>query len=123
MKIIGRILILLIAAMVVIGATYALSQTAAGAALPGARGGRGGFEGHGELSQFPADFGGRSASAGQSGIFGNFERGPRGGGEFDREFGGLSLTVVLRNFAMIAVIILVVQLLRFGWRKLRPSSA
>ena len=123
MKIIGRILLILLAAVVVSGVTYAFSQTAAAQPLPAARGGRGGFEGggpRGELGQLPPDFGNRDA--GQGGFPGDFEREARGG-DFDREFGGLSLTIVLRNLAMIAVIILVVQLLRLGWRKLRPSSA
>lgn len=116
MKIIGRILLILLAAVVVSGVTYAFSQTA--------RGGRGSFEGRGEFrgepGQLPPDFDNRGT--GQSGLPGNFERRARGG-DFDREFGGLSLTIILRNLAMIAVIILVVQLLRLGWRKLRPSSA
>ena len=98
MKIIGRIVILLIAAAVVIGLTYALSQTAAARSAVGGRGnGQGNFQG-------------------------GFDRGSRGG-DFERDFGGISLLVVLRNLSIIAGVIVVVQLERIGWRKLKPVKS
>ncbi len=122
MKIIGRIVILLVAAAVVIGLTYALSQTAAARS---AVGGRGGFEGRGEFgggdpNRAPGNFGGRGD--GQGNFQGGFERGPRGG-DFERDFGGISLLVVLRNLGIIAGVIVVVQLERIGWRKLKPVKS
>ncbi len=124
MKIVGRLLILLLAAAVVIGVTYAFSQTAAARSVTG---GRGGFEGHGgfgsevrgDPNQAPVNFGGRGA--GQGNFQGGFDRGPRGG-DFERGFGGLSLVVVLRNLTLMVGVIVGVQLLRFGWRKAKPAG-
>ncbi len=118
MKIIGRILILLLAAAVVSGVTYAISQTAAARSVTGGRGGFGG-EFHGDPNQVPGNFGGRGA--GQGNFQGGFGRGLRGG-EFERGFGAVSLVVVLRNLTIMVGVIVGVQVLRFGWRKVKPAD-
>jgi hypothetical protein len=130
MKIVARLLIFLLAAAVVIGATYAFSQTAAARSLPGTLGGRGGFEGRGgfpgELSGDPNQLPNNSNATGRGNRSGSFpggsERGPRGG-DFDRDLGNLSSVVLTRNLALIAGVILSVQVVRIGWRKLKPGKA
>ncbi|MFN8596279.1 MAG: hypothetical protein U0559_08870 [Anaerolineae bacterium] len=115
MKLIGRILILLVAAAVVIGVTYAISQTTAARSVVGGRGGFGGDPNHA-----PGNFGGRGN--GQGNFQGGFDRGPRGG-DFERGFGGVSWVVVLRNLGLMAGVILMVQLVRIGWRKLKSVNS
>jgi hypothetical protein len=123
MKIVGRILILLLAAAVVIGATYAFSQTAVARSLPGTLGGRGGFEGRpifggNDQNRLPNTGGNNGNFTGRGNRLGGFP-----GGDFERGGGGLSAVVLMRNFFLIAGVILGVQVLRVGWRKLKPDKA
>ena len=110
MKTLGRILTILIAALTVIGATYALSQTTAFLALVGQPMGRGELEGR----SGPPDFAsGQGAPVGEPGF-------SREGGPEDR---GGSWETVGRNLLEIAAIVAVVQLLWSIGRWLRRTTA
>jgi hypothetical protein len=106
MKTFGRILMILIAALMVIGATYAISQTSAAQAVVGQPMGQSGIEDQ----SAPPDFAnGQSAPAGEM----------RGG---DHEGSGGSWTTVERNLLEMAAIILIVQVLWSIGRRMKRAA-
>ena len=108
MKIIGRILIILAVALVVVGAVYGITQLLPGDQLPGGQGERG--------AEFDGD---RPA---------NFER-PDGdfegmgarpeGGEGHGEQASWSFRETLKNLAVVGVVTLIVGLISMAWNRLR----
>ncbi|HTP11254.1 MAG TPA: hypothetical protein VMP08_23525 [Anaerolineae bacterium] len=107
MKTLGRILIILIAAAIVIGGTYTLSQTSAAQALVGQPIGQGQLAGRSE----PLDFAnGQSASAS---IAGFHQEGDRSG----------SWDTVIRNLIEMVMIVAAVQLAWSIGRWLKRKAA
>jgi hypothetical protein len=101
MKTLGRILVILLAAGAISGATYALAHS--GVVPTNLARGRGGFEG-----QRPSGLGAGNVLPNQGFAGpGQFPDGGRDGGrEGDREGGGLfGLAVVARNFVLMAIVI------------------
>ncbi len=106
MKTIGRILILLIAAFIVVGVTYAISQTTAAQSLIGNH--IGPDENIGQA--LPAEF-----ESGQGSLADGVSGGPESSG---------SLVVTLgRNLLIMGTMVLVVQLLRLFGRELKSIAA
>jgi hypothetical protein len=103
MKTVGRILIILIAALAVIGATYALSQTSAVLALVSQPMGEGSVNGN---RPTPSDF----------------ANGPQGEMRGDREGQGGSWETVIRNFIMMALIVGAVQVVWSIGRWIKRSA-
>jgi hypothetical protein len=99
MKTLGRILIILLAAAIVIGGTYALSQTPAFAALIGQP------LGEGETGERPAP---PDLADGQSALPGEVGERPTGGPEGS----GGSWETMGRNLLQLAAIVVAVQV---GW--------
>lgn len=110
MKPLGRILIILIAAFVVIGATYALSQTTAVSTLIGQP------QGMGELA---GPSGSPDWANGASGQPGAVNSRPEGGPEGR----GGSWETVGRNLLYIAAIVVAVQVLWSSGRRLKRAIA
>lgn len=104
MKLIGRTLLILAAALAVAGLTYMYGSSSAAQSQGFERGPRG----EGEFGQRPPEFG----EAGQPGQFGR-ERGERDGGGF-RLF---AVGEIVKNLVLIGVII---ALVRFGARLIGP---
>jgi large-conductance mechanosensitive channel len=92
MRTVGRILIILLAAAIVIGGAYALLQSSAAQTLVGQPIGQGGFEGQAG----PPDFV-------------NGQGAPLGEGRGEREGQGGSWMTFVQNFLEIAAVIVVVQ--------------
>jgi hypothetical protein len=113
MKTLGRILIILFAAAVVIGGAYALLQTSAAQALVGQPMGQGKLAGQAE----PPDF-----ANGQNAQPGEIRGGP-GGDRVEREGGGGSWETVGRNLLEIVVIVATVQVVWSIKRWLRRKSS
>jgi hypothetical protein len=107
MKTVGRILIILLAAAIVIGGAYALGQTSAGQTLVGQSMGEGGESGD-RLT--PPDF-----ANGQGAPLGEM----RGG----REGNGGSWTTVARNLIVVTLIVAAVQVVWSIGRRLRKKSS
>lgn len=110
MKTISRIFILLVAVFIVVGMTYAISQTTAAQALIGNQLGRDQNEG----PALPAEF-----ASGQ----GNLPSGVSGRPEGGSEAGGSQVITLGRNLLIIGVIIFAVQLLRSIGRQLKRITA
>jgi hypothetical protein len=106
MKTLGRILIILLAAAIVIGGTYALSQTTAFSALIGQP------LGEGETGERPAP---PDMADGQSALPGEASERPAGGPEGS----GGSWETVGRNLLQIAAIIVVVQVVWLIGRRIK----
>ena len=109
MKALGPILIILIAALAVIGATYALSQTTAATALVTSSPGVGEAGDRPALSNFAN---GQSAPSGTPGIR------PEGGSE-----GRGELQTLGQNLLKIAAVVAVVQVLWSSARWLKRAAA
>jgi hypothetical protein len=103
MKTLGRILIILLVAAVVIGGTYALLQTSAGQALVGQPMGQTGLDGQAR----PPDF-----ANGQNGMT-NMERGG------DHEGGSGTWETMVRNLFEMALIVAAVQVVWTIGRKIK----
>lgn len=124
MKIIGRIVIILAAALIVVGAAYAFVQTdMAAQLLPGGLAERGFPEGEhldrGARPEFQeGDFNGQPPQ-------GEFLRGGRHGGRSDGTLGFFSFLSIGRHLLMIGVIVLVVVMIDWllSWRKRRVRVA
>jgi hypothetical protein len=107
-KIIGRILIILAAALVVVGAVYGITQLLPGDQLVGGRGERGAeFDGN-----RPANF------AGPDGDFEGLGARPEGG-EGHGERASWSFRETLRNLVVVGVVTLIVGFVNAGWNRLR----
>jgi hypothetical protein len=106
MKTLGRILIILLAAAIVIGGTYALSQTAAFSALVGQPMGEGGENGNRPARP---DFASRQGT-------------PTGEMRGDHEGQGGSWETVGRNLIQIAAIVAAVQVVWSIGRKIKRSA-
>lgn len=109
MKTLGRILIILIAAAVVGGVTYAVSQTSAAQALIGQSRGNSGTEDRPTRPDFVPD---------QSELPGEMNTRPVDGPE-----GRGGIETLGRNLLKIAVIVATVQVLWTIGRRLRPTAA
>ncbi len=105
MKMLGRILIILLAAAIVIGGAYALLQTSTAQALVGQPTGQGNFEGQAGQPDFAN---GQTASLGE--------------GRRNRESGG-SWATVGRNLLEMVAIIGAVQVLWSIGRRLKRTGA
>ncbi len=110
MKTIGRIVILLVAAFIVVGVTYALSQTAMAQALIGNRMGPDGNAGQ----ALPAEFG-----SGQGSLPGAVTGRPDGG----PDGGGFQAATLGQNLLMVGTVVVVVQLLRLFGLELKSIAA
>jgi hypothetical protein len=106
MKTIGRILSLLITAFVVIGVTYAISQTTAAQSLIGNQIGPDGNEGR----ALPAELGSGQGNL-PAGVSGRLEE------------GGSPVVTLGRNLLIVGTMVLVVQLLRLFGRELKSIAA
>jgi hypothetical protein len=106
MKTLGRILIILIAALAVIGATYALSQTSAVLAL---------------VSQ-PMGEGSENGNRPARPDFANGQGAPAGEMRGDHDGGGGSWETVGRNLIQIAAIVAAVQVVWSIGRKIKRSA-
>lgn len=110
MKTISRILILLVAAFIVVGMTYAISQTTAAQALIGNQLGLNGNAG----PALPAEFAGGQGNL-PIVVSGRPEGGP--------EAGGSQVMTLGRNLLIMGVIIFAVQLLWSIGRQLKRITA
>jgi hypothetical protein len=107
MKTVGRILIILMVALIVVGATYAVSQASATQALIGQPIGQGASEDRPALSGFAN---GQNAPAGEM----------RGS---EREGRGGSFEIVWQNLLKIAAVVMVVQIVwSIGQRMKRAAE-
>jgi hypothetical protein len=114
-KIIGRVLIILLAAAIVAGGVYALSQAGGGAGPAGFQGG---------LRDGQAQAGGPPPGRGQGAQGGGALGGDFGGPGHDREAMSLArgLPELLKNVAIIGFLIGTVSLVRhLTWRQ-RPAA-
>ncbi len=125
MKIIGRILIILAAALIVVGAAVAFTRTdMAVQFMPGGRGGEFAERGfpEGEHLERGGDFNGQAPEGfGQ----GEFQRGERHGGRSGGTLGFFSFSGIGRYLLTIGVIVLAVVMIDrlFSWKKRRVRVA
>jgi hypothetical protein len=106
MKTLGRILIILLAAAIVIGGTYALLQTSAAQALVGQ----------------PIGFGGENGNRPARPDFASGQGRSTGEMRGDHEGQGGSWATVIRNFVMMAVIVAAVQVVWSIGRWIKRSA-
>ncbi len=116
-RILGRVLIILLAAGIVAGGVVALSQSAFGAGPAGFPGGPRDDQAQAQLAGAPPDSG-AAPFARPGGDFGGPGRGMEAGAQFSLVRG---LPALLKNVAIIGILIGVVSLVRYVTRR-RPAQ-
>jgi hypothetical protein len=105
-KVIARIFLILAAALLVVGATLALSHTSLGAQIVSLRGG--------------LEDGFRNAAASTSQLTANFaSQAGRGGSDFDRAGGGSLISGLARNLGVVGAIVLVYVAISLAFSRLK----